>query len=117
MKKFLANTIVLVSEIVMLVLAIIWYLKDSSIEALIACIALGTSIVVSLFFKTNDTSVTINTINWDDFTQKVTSKERKRIKELENQLADKQKLLGVSETLFDKQRLELSAEINQLKKE
>ena len=51
MKSFFKNTIVLISEIVILLLAILWYLQNKDIEPLIAIIAVGTSIILTLFFR------------------------------------------------------------------
>lgn len=39
------------SQIVMLVLAILWYLQNKEIEPLITIIALGTTLIVSVFLK------------------------------------------------------------------
>ncbi len=51
-KKFLQKTIVLASQIIMLVLAILWYLENKEIEPLIAIVSLSATIIISIFLKT-----------------------------------------------------------------
>ena len=50
-KRFLQKKIVLVSQIVMLALAIIWYMQNKEIEPLITIIGLGTTLIISVILK------------------------------------------------------------------
>jgi tetratricopeptide (TPR) repeat protein len=58
----------------------------------------------------NNSQVTVQTVNWDDFVKKYTIEQRERIAEL-------QKLLNRTEKLYGYERLELSQKINYLQKQ
>ncbi len=51
MRELIESKITLFSELVMLALAIIWYIDGYQIEPLIAIIALSTSVIISFFFR------------------------------------------------------------------
>ena len=54
MKKFLAHSITLISEIIVLVLGAIWLYKSGEIEPMIIIVVAFTSILVGLFFRNQD---------------------------------------------------------------
>lgn len=64
MKNILENSIFLLSQIVCLILAVVWYVKSKEIEPLIGIIGFGSTMIISLFFnlkqkKNNEEKATI----------------------------------------------------------
>lgn len=51
MKSIFENTIFIIAQIIMLVIAILWYLECKEKEPLIAIVAIITTIIVTLFFR------------------------------------------------------------------
>ena len=53
MKNILKNSILIISEIFIIFLAILWYYKEKEIEPLIVIISVSTTLIVGIIFKSN----------------------------------------------------------------
>lgn len=65
----------------------------------------------------NNSQVTVQTVNWDDFVKKYTIEERERIAELKKSLEKSEELLDTNKKLYNYEGLELSQQINDLQKQ